>query len=348
MRIYVAVNDEKPREALSALFRREGYVVHAMPYRHADEVEDDIAYSDQYQAIVHDASLLPKTIRKIDVRLAFSAQGEGAACRLRTLSVLDIANDSPLLTRSGNKKSVGLCVRKLSYALSDRYNPLSFARGTFKSGPYAVDLMTRQASVAGQAIRTTAQEFGILRALCARQGRVVTHMQIADQVYDEDARTRDPYDTMKVHMSKLNRKIENTAGAQYRLELGHRGIVMPGISLAEQEPSYRIGPITFYPERHILACGDKEQRLKFPKLTRLLTHLCKREAVRTTTLQDVLETNADTVKVMISHLRGDMVAVSGQNFIETNWGKGVRLSQTPVDYARPKAKAGPAPQMASA
>ena len=88
-------------------------------------------------------------------------------------------------------------------------------------GDLAVDRIRRRASRAGRPIELTRKEFGVLEALIAAQGGVVSAEDLLENVWDEHA---DPFsNTVSVTVSRLRRKlgnpplIETVIGSGYRL-----------------------------------------------------------------------------------------------------------------------------------
>jgi DNA-binding response OmpR family regulator len=88
-------------------------------------------------------------------------------------------------------------------------------------GDLTVDRVRHRASRAGRAIALTRKEFGVLEALLAAQGGLVSAEDLLENVWDEHA---DPFsNTVSVTVSRLRRKlgdpplIETVIGSGYRL-----------------------------------------------------------------------------------------------------------------------------------
>ena len=92
------------------------------------------------------------------------------------------------------------------------------------AGELRVDLAQRLATRAGRPLDLSPKEFGVLEALCAAQGRVVSTEELLERVWDEAS---DPFTTaVKVTVSRLRSKlgdppvIETVARAGYRIPTG--------------------------------------------------------------------------------------------------------------------------------
>src|SRR6266540_3050111 len=99
---------------------------------------------------------------------------------------------------------------------SDQPTPPVLARGDL-----VVDRARRQASRAGQFLRLTRKELGVLEVLLAAEGAVISAEELLERVWDEHA---DPFtNTVRVTIGNLRRKlgppplIETVIGAGYRL-----------------------------------------------------------------------------------------------------------------------------------
>ncbi|MEU6148200.1 response regulator transcription factor [Streptomyces sp. NPDC047081] len=90
-----------------------------------------------------------------------------------------------------------------------------------RHGPLAVDLRTRQVSVAGRPVALTPKEFGILECLSADPGRTVSRQEILERAWD--AHWYGPTKVLDVHVTALRRKlgvpglIETVYGHGFRL-----------------------------------------------------------------------------------------------------------------------------------
>ena len=76
-------------------------------------------------------------------------------------------------------------------------------------GELVYELNTRRFSLAGQPLTLTAREQGVLEALIARPGRVMSKEQLAAQVFalDEDASS----DAIEIYIHRLRKKLEGSA-----------------------------------------------------------------------------------------------------------------------------------------
>lgn len=76
----------------------------------------------------------------------------------------------------------------------------------FRSGPLAVDLVTRRVLLRGQEVHLSPKEYALLRFMVGQVGRVVTHHQILAEVWGP-ANTED-VQYLRVLMRNLRKKIE--------------------------------------------------------------------------------------------------------------------------------------------
>jgi len=76
----------------------------------------------------------------------------------------------------------------------------------FRSGPLAVDLVTRRVLLRGQEVHLSPKEYALLRFMVGQAGRVVTHHQILAEVWGP-ANTED-VQYLRVLMRNLRKKIE--------------------------------------------------------------------------------------------------------------------------------------------
>jgi DNA-binding response OmpR family regulator len=77
-------------------------------------------------------------------------------------------------------------------------------------GDLVIDRNRRTISRAEVAVRLTAREFDLLTALAERAGRIVTRVQILDEVWDGEADLRS--NAIDVHVGKLRAKLDRPFG----------------------------------------------------------------------------------------------------------------------------------------
>jgi two-component system KDP operon response regulator KdpE len=88
-----------------------------------------------------------------------------------------------------------------------------------------VDLQTRSVSVAGQAVKLTPTEYGLLRMFVQHAGRVLTHRQILREVWGPNADEETNY--LRVFITGLRKKIEENPQ-------------MPALIITEPGVGYRL------------------------------------------------------------------------------------------------------------
>jgi two-component system KDP operon response regulator KdpE len=80
------------------------------------------------------------------------------------------------------------------------------AAQTFVSGRLAVDLQDRTVTVAGEPVKLTPTEYGLLRLFVQHAGRILTHTQILREVWGPNADEETNY--LRVYVTGLRKKIE--------------------------------------------------------------------------------------------------------------------------------------------
>lgn len=96
---------------------------------------------------------------------------------------------------------------------------------TVAFGEIEIDLAARVVQRAGEEVRLTAKEYGLLRMLAQHRGKVVTHRQILRELWGPNAEENTHY--LRVYMTHLRQKLEREphtprhlkteAGIGYRL-----------------------------------------------------------------------------------------------------------------------------------
>jgi two-component system, OmpR family, KDP operon response regulator KdpE len=91
---------------------------------------------------------------------------------------------------------------------------------TITTGDLSIDLAARMVTIAGQEVRLTPTEFGLLALLARNRGRLMTHRDLLTGVwgpgYEHDTQV------LRVHIANLRRKLEGAGGD------GHSGQPAPG------------------------------------------------------------------------------------------------------------------------
>jgi two-component system KDP operon response regulator KdpE len=76
----------------------------------------------------------------------------------------------------------------------------------FVAGRLSVDLQTRTVTVAGQPVKLTPTEYGLLRLFVQHAGRILTHRQILREVWGPNSDEETNY--LRVYITGLRKKIE--------------------------------------------------------------------------------------------------------------------------------------------
>ena len=80
------------------------------------------------------------------------------------------------------------------------------AQDTFVSGRLSVDLLDRTVKAAGEPVKLTPTEYGLLRLFVQHAGRILTHGQILREVWGPNADEETNY--LRVYITGLRKKIE--------------------------------------------------------------------------------------------------------------------------------------------
>lgn len=75
-----------------------------------------------------------------------------------------------------------------------------------KNGDLLIDLSRRQVKVSGTEIHLTPTEYDLLKLLASHIGKVVTHRQLIESIWKNDAQERSQY--LRIYISQLRKKIE--------------------------------------------------------------------------------------------------------------------------------------------
>ncbi len=217
MRVLVVEDEVVLAEAIGRGLRRQGMAVD-LSFDGADALEK--AAVNHYEVLVLDRDLPRVHGDQVCRRLA----SQGASTRILMLTAAGAVEDRVQGLELGADDYLGkpfafselvARVRALGRR-SDQPTPPVLARGDL-----VVDRARRQASRAGQFLRLTRKELGVLEVLLAAQGAVISAEELLERVWDEHA---DPFtNTVRVTVGNLRRKlgppplIETVIGAGYRL-----------------------------------------------------------------------------------------------------------------------------------
>lgn len=121
--------------------------------------------------------------------------------------------------------STGELVARMRVAI--RHHAPQDAPQTFVSGRLAVNLQDRTVTVAGEPVKLTPTEYGLLRLFVQHAGRILTHRQILREIWGPNAGEETNY--LRVYVTALRKKLEanpqmpqlivTEPGVGYRLQL---------------------------------------------------------------------------------------------------------------------------------
>lgn len=100
--------------------------------------------------------------------------------------------------------NTGELVARMKVAL--RHHAPEQTRGPFVSGRLSVDLVDRVVKVAGDHVKLTPTEYGLVRMFVQHAGRILTHRQILREVWGPNADEETNY--LRVYITGLRKKLE--------------------------------------------------------------------------------------------------------------------------------------------
>ena len=81
------------------------------------------------------------------------------------------------------------------------------AQAVFATGRLTVDLLEREVKVAGEPVKLTPTEYGLLRLFVQHAGRILTHRQLLREVWGPNTDEETNY--LRVYITGLRKKIES-------------------------------------------------------------------------------------------------------------------------------------------
>ena len=206
MKLLLVEDSERLQRSLSTGLKKHGFVVDQ-----AFDGEQALAYTavNQYDAIILDL-MLPK----IDGLTVLSTlRSGGKDCHVLILSAKDQTEDR---VRGLDLGADDYLVKPFALnELVSRLHALDRRRSGFKNpvieiDGIKVDSVTRQVFFDDQPVALTPHEYQLLEFLARRRGRVFSHDQLIDQLYD--ACSYVTRNAVEAHVSALRKRL-NLAGA---------------------------------------------------------------------------------------------------------------------------------------
>jgi two-component system, OmpR family, response regulator VanR len=228
VRVLVAEDERRVADALARGLRREGMAVDVAydggaALDKAREYSYDVVVLDRDLPIVHGDEVC-RTLRgeEPDSRVLMLTAAAGLDEVVDGLSIgADDYMPKPF--------AFAELVARLR-ALARRSHPAS--PPTLTAGDVTLDSARRTVTRAGRPVELTPREFGVLEALLAADGAVLSNDELVRRVWDENA---DPFtNSVRMTVLRLRRKlgdppvIETVKGAGYRI--ANRGLAPPGQS----------------------------------------------------------------------------------------------------------------------
>lgn len=211
MKLLLVEDSERLQRSLSTGLQKHGFTVDQ-----AYDGEEALAYTavNQYDAIILDL-MLPKVDGLTVLNRLRSA---GDDCHVLILSANDQTEDR---VRGLDLGADDYLVKPFSFdELISRLRALNRRRAGVKNPVVEIDgvkldTVARQVSFSGSPIALTPQEYRLLEFLALRRGRVFSHDQLIDQLYDANSYvTRN---AVEAHISALRKRLTG-AGAPKLVE----------------------------------------------------------------------------------------------------------------------------------
>ena len=201
MKILLVEDSERLQRSLSTGLSRRGFTLDQ-----AFDGEEALAYLavNQYEAIILDL-MLPK----IDGLTVLSTlRNKGIDCHVLILSANDQAEDrirgldmgaDDYLVKPFSFDELVSRLRALNRRRNGEKNPVIEVEGV------QIDSVSRQVRYGDQPVELTPHEYRLLEFLCQRRGRVFSHDQLIDQIYDASCYvTRN---AVEAHISELRKRL---------------------------------------------------------------------------------------------------------------------------------------------
>ena len=208
MKLLLVEDSERLQRSLTTGLQKNGFTVDQ-----ALDGEEALAYiaTNQYDAIVLDL-MLPK----IDGLSVLSRlRGDGNDTHVLILSANDQTEDR---VRGLDLGADDYLVKPFSFdELVSRLRALNRRRSGEKNpvievGGVTIDTVSRQVSFADTTIALTPHEYRLLEFLSHRRGRVYSHDQLIDQLYDASSYvTRN---AVEAHISSLRKRLKQAGAPQ--------------------------------------------------------------------------------------------------------------------------------------
>jgi len=202
MKLLLVEDSERLQRSLSTGLQKNGFTLDQ-----AFDGEEALAYiaTNQYEAIILDL-MLPK----IDgLSVLSKLRGDGNDCHVLILSAndqtedrvrgLDLGADDYLVKPFSFEELVSR-LRALNRRRSGEKNPVIEVEGV------KIDSVARQISFGDTIVPLTPHEYRLLEFLAHRRGRVFSHDQLIDQLYDASSYvTRN---AVEAHISSLRKRLQ--------------------------------------------------------------------------------------------------------------------------------------------
>jgi two-component system KDP operon response regulator KdpE len=185
------------------------------------------AAASQYDVVILDLGL-----PDMDGLEALKRLREWSAVPVVVLTVRDAEDEKVALLENGADdyltKPFGLpeLVARLRVAHRRFKAPATPEDPVLRAGRLALDLVARKAELGGVALKLTATEFGVLKALVGGKGRVVTQKAILEAVWGASGADNSHY--LRIYVGMLRKKIERDA-------------THPELIITEPGVGYRLG-----------------------------------------------------------------------------------------------------------
>lgn len=228
MKILLVEDEKDLRDSIAEGLRLSGYVVDTA----ADGIEgEEAAFVEDYDLLILDINLpgmdgfeLLESLRARDKSLniiLLTARGD-VQDRVRGLDLG--AND--YMVKPFYFEELEARIRSLLRRKTLQEDRILSCQGLH------FDTVSRRATVAGEEMKLTNKEVGILEYLLYQQGRYVPQSELLDHVWEGDVDVFS--DTVRVHMASLRKKIKEKLGKNII-----HNVVGKGYGIYEETPSQK-------------------------------------------------------------------------------------------------------------
>ena len=229
-RVLLVEDDRELRSTWQAALALEGFAVRTAAslaeaqalWRHAGEALPELVILDLGLPDGEGEDFLAQVRRQGQVPVLIVSARQADAHKIR---LLDAGADDYLV----KPFSVGELLARMRVAWRHRGTTVNPAALHYRQGDVCIDLAQRLVTRAGEPVRLTPTEFGLLARLVRSAGQVVTHRQLLADVWGPEAVEQTQY--LRLYMGQLRAKLEAQPSAPCWL------LTEPGVGYRLADPA---------------------------------------------------------------------------------------------------------------